>query len=126
MKMGADSKDRGFRCLRCGGCCQEVGRFFWTHGNLDAEKPFGDHDLLNAQAKAKADEADYIDTGPCEMLLEISGEMFCAIEKYAGREYKPRACVVFPVALSDCWMNPESEHHFETENVRDNGVAPAV
>lgn len=98
----------GFTCLRCGQCCQHVGRFFWVWGNLRT-KPFGIHVLLNRLAMARADLIDLEDNGPCEMLKSHCGDMICAIEKWAGRQYKPTVCRAYPEDEADCFCSETYE-----------------
>lgn len=99
----------GFRCLRCGQCCQRVGRYFWTHGNHDPQRPFADHELLNRQANAKADLAKPDDDDPCEMLMTHRPDIStCAIQEYAGKQYKPVVCREFPKDEDGCFCSEKS------------------
>ena len=92
------------KCQRCGKCCLEVGKTFWKHGASDSSgKPFGDHGLLNKLANNGHQD----DLGPCEMFVQIGAGNLCAIEKWAGLQYKPRACVLYPEDGEEC-LNEES------------------
>lgn len=92
-------------CRRCGQCCQDCGTSFWIHGNLKGDgEPFGDHVLLNKLGS----NVHYKDDGlPCKMLQVIGGIPFCAIERYAGLEYKPVVCRKFPEIGEDCFFGKQ-------------------
>lgn len=88
-------------CQRCGQCCMKCGSTFWVHGNLSVHLPFGNHALLNKLA----DGREPLDDGlPCEMLTVIGHKTFCAIERYAGKEFKPKVCREFPTVNDDCFF----------------------
>lgn len=89
------------KCKRCGNCCMTVGSTFWKHGNLDADRPFGDIAILNLLANNDKQEDD---GEQCEMLTKINGIWSCAIEAYFGRKYKPVACQNFPMEPELCYM----------------------
>lgn len=80
----------------------KCGINFWVHGNLKADgKPFGTHILLNNLARGR----EQSDNGlPCEMLKVIGHKTFCAIERYAGKEYKPVVCRDFPEIRNECFF----------------------
>lgn len=74
----------------------KCGTNFWVHG-----KPFGDHILLNKLARGR-DQGD--DGLPCEMLKVVGHKTCCAIEHYAGKEYKPVVCREFPEVGDECFF----------------------
>lgn len=80
----------------------KCGATFWIHGNLKSDgKPFSTHILLNKLARSR----EHLDDGlPCEMLQVIGHKTFCAIERYAGREYKPMVCREFPEIGDECFF----------------------
>lgn len=86
-------------CQRCGQCCLTVGRTFWKHGNLDAEKPFSNNALLNLWAN-NDDHSE--DGGPCEMLIWLNGVPTCFIHAYYGEPLKPSACKQYPEPGTRC------------------------
>lgn len=76
-------------CKRCGNCCKDVGRTFWTGGNLDEQKPFGEHEALNNLANNTQGEDGGL---PCEMLKVFNGQATCLIELFLGYDAKPIYC----------------------------------
>ena len=80
----------------------KCGTTFWLHGNLKADgKPFGSHEMLNRLANNREPQDDDL---PCEMFKVIGHRTFCAIERYAGNEYKPIVCREFPEIEDECFF----------------------
>ena len=76
-------------CQRCGDCCREIGRNFWRFA-YNGEK-FPNRILKSLALKTMPDYSDNHD--PCFMLeFDADGLAVCLIEKYFGRDAKPKVC----------------------------------
>ena len=76
-------------CQRCGDCCRQIGRNFWRFA-YNGDK-FPNRILKSLALKTPPDYSDNHD--PCFMLeFDEGGLAVCLIEKYFGRDAKPKAC----------------------------------
>ena len=81
-------------CNRCGRCCEDLGRSFWTHS---------EHPLIEAAALRLPDDF-YTDIGPCDMLvIHESGRTTCLIQQWLGFTAKPKSCQKYPFDGEKCF-----------------------
>lgn len=85
------SEDEVRACMRCGGCCMEVGPMFWSAAYLLSKHE--DSVFLNDLAAGFPDGySEAHPDGQCMMLRIKGGLATCLLEKHFGRELKPKAC----------------------------------
>jgi len=84
-------RKRKHKCRRCGKCCLNVGRTFFT----GSEHPLIKVILDNTE--------EFYDSGKCEMLIWEKGKWVCLIQKYLGKAAKPRACRDYPFDGGKCF-----------------------
>ncbi len=85
------STDAEKACMRCGGCCMEVGPLFWSEAYLLSK--YEESAFLNDLANGFPDiYSEANPDGQCMMLRIRGGLATCLLEKHFGRALKPKAC----------------------------------